>query len=692
MKNPSLEASPRAMADALRMLAVDAIERANSGHPGAPMGMADIAEVLWNRHLKHNPANPQWPDRDRFVLSNGHGSMLLYGLLHLTGYELSIDDLKSFRRLHSRTPGHPEVGITPGVETTTGPLGQGLANAVGMALAEKLLAQEFNREHAGTRHDIVDHFTYAFLGDGCLMEGISHEACSLAGTLRLSKLVAFYDDNGISIDGHVQGWFTDDTPRRFEAYGWNVIANVDGHDPQQVDAAIQRAKASATQPDGRPTLICCKTVIGKGSPNKAGTHDVHGAALGAAEVAATREALGWTAEPFAVPQPLAAAWDARGRGDAAERGWRERFEAYRAQFPGLAAEFERRMAGELPRGYAEKLPAVLGAAAGRGEPTATRKSSQQALDAIAPLVPELFGGSADLTASNLTNFKGCVRAARDTLGNHLSYGVREFAMAAIMNGIALHRGHIPYGGTFLTFSDYSRNAIRMAALMKLRVIHVLTHDSIGLGEDGPTHQSVEHVPSLRLVPHLDVWRPCDGLETAVAWASALERDDGPSALCLSRQNLPRLVDASRSQDIRRGGYVLSDMDGARVAIISTGSEVALACAAQAELALAGIATRVVSMPCTNRFDRQPQAWQDAVLPPDMPALAVEAAHPDFWRKYVGRSGSVIGIATFGESAPAKDLYAHFGITVQRVAEEARRLAHHAGSQARTRPAEPAIAA
>ena len=692
MKNPPLQAAARPMADALRMLAVDAIERASSGHPGAPMGMADIAEVLWNRHLRHNPANPQWPDRDRFVLSNGHGSMLLYGLLHLTGYDLSIDDLKAFRRLHSRTPGHPEVGITPGVETTTGPLGQGLANAVGMALAEKLLAQEFNREHDGSRLDIVDHFTYVFLGDGCLMEGISHEACSLAGTLRLSNLVAFYDDNGISIDGHVEGWFTDDTPGRFRAYGWNVIAGVDGHDAAQVDGAIRQARAQAIAPDGRPTLICCKTVIGKGSPNKAGTHDVHGAALGPQEVAATRQALDWTAEPFCVPPALALAWDARKRGAAFERLWRGRFEAYRSAFPELAAEFERRIAGELPRDFAGKLPAVLEAAAGRSEATATRKSSQQALDAIAPLVPELFGGSADLTASNLTNFKGCVRAARDTHGNHMSYGVREFAMAAIMNGVALHRGHIPYGGTFLTFSDYSRNAIRMAALMKLRVVHVFTHDSIGLGEDGPTHQSVEHVPSLRIIPNLDVWRPCDGLETAVAWAGALERTDGPSALCLSRQNLPQLVGTSRAQDVRRGGYVLSDMAGAQAVIIATGSEVSLACAAQAELALEGIATRVVSMPCTNRFDRQPQAWQDEVLPRALPAIAVEAAHPDFWRKYVGREGCVVGIATFGESAPARDLYVHFGITVQRIVEEARRLAHRRGNAVQETPAEPAMAA
>jgi transketolase len=677
--NPS-DKLQRPMADALRMLAVDAIERANSGHPGAPMGMADIAEVLWNRHLKHNPANPAWPDRDRFVLSNGHGSMLLYALLHLTGYDLPMDELKAFRRLHSRTPGHPEVGLTPGVETTTGPLGQGLANAVGMALAEKLLAQEFNRAAGGERLDIVDHFTYVFLGDGCLMEGISHEACSLAGTLRLSKLVAFYDDNGISIDGKVEGWFTDDTPRRFEAYGWNVIDGVDGHDPVQVDGAIRRARAQAVQPQGRPTLICCRTVIGKGSPNKCGTHEVHGAALGPQEVVATREALRWTAVPFSVPPALALAWDARQRGAAAERAWRERFEAYRALFPHEAAEFERRIAGALPDRFAEKLPALLERAAGNPDAVATRKASQQALDAVAPLLPELFGGSADLTASNLTHFAGCAKAGRDAWGNHLSYGVREFAMAAVMNGIALHRGYIPYGGTFLTFSDYSRNAIRMAALMKVRVIHVLTHDSIGLGEDGPTHQSIEHVPSLRLIPNLDVWRPCDSLETATAWACALERFDGPSALCLSRQNLPRLVaEARRSREIRRGGYVLAGMHAAQAVILATGSEVALAVAAQVELALEGIATRVVSMPCTHRFDRQPQAYQDEVLPPSLPAVAVEAAHPDFWRKYVGRHGSVVGIATFGESAPARDLYAHFDITAARVAQEVRRLVSARGT-------------
>ena len=667
----------RQMANAIRMLAVDAVEKAKSGHPGAPMGMADIAEVLWNRHLQHNPTNPHWPDRDRFVLSNGHGSMLIYALLHLTGYDLPMSELKNFRQLHSKTAGHPEVGVTPGVETTTGPLGQGITNAVGMALAEKLLASEFNREEGGVEHAIVNHFTYSFMGDGCLMEGISHEACSLAGTLRLSKLIGLYDDNGISIDGHVEGWFTDDTPKRFEAYGWNVIANVDGHNPAAIDAAIKAAKAQAVLPDGKPTLICCKTVIGMGSPNKAGTHDVHGAALGAAEVAATREALGWTAAPFEIPSEIAGAWNAVERGQAAERAWRTRFEAYRALYPLEAAEFERRMAGELLPAFADKLPELLANIAAQPTAFATRKSSQNALDVLAPLLPEFFGGSADLTGSNLTNFKGCVKAGRDKWGNHLSYGVREFGMAAIMNGMALHGGYIPYGGTFLTFSDYSRNAIRMAALMKIRVIHVFTHDSIGLGEDGPTHQSVEHIPSLRIIPGLDVWRPADGLETAVAWASAVERDDGPSALCLSRQNLPRLTDVGMVDAIRRGGYVLSDMEGAQAVIVSTGSELELAMQAQATLAAEGVATRVVSMPCTNVFDRQSEAYQESVLPLSLPAVAIEAAHPDFWRKYVGRTGVVVGMPTFGESAPAKDLYAYFGITAQRVVDAARTLAHRA---------------
>jgi len=665
------------MANAIRMLAVDAVEKAKSGHPGAPMGMADIAEVLWNRHLSHNPTNPHWANRDRFVLSNGHGSMLIYALLYLTGYDLPMSELQNFRQLHSKAAGHPEYGMTPGVETTTGPLGQGVTNAVGMALAEKLLAAEFNK----TDHAIVDHFTYVFLGDGCLMEGISHEACSLAGTLRLSKLVAFYDDNGISIDGHVEGWFTDDTPKRFEAYGWHVIPAVDGHDPAAIDAAVKAAKAQAVLPDGKPTMICCKTVIGMGSPNKAGTHDVHGAALGAAEVAATREALGWTAAPFEIPNDIAVAWNAVTRGVAAEHAWNAHFAAYRAAYPAQADEFVRRMAGDLPAEFADKLPGMLQGIADNATAFATRKSSQNALDAIAPLLPEFFGGSADLTGSNLTNFKGCVRAGRDKWGNHLSYGVREFGMTAIMNGIALHGGYIPYGGTFLTFSDYSRNAIRMAALMKIRVIHVFTHDSIGLGEDGPTHQSIEHIPSMRIIPGLDVWRPADGLETAVAWACAVERRDGPSALCLSRQNLPRLTDLNMVEKIRKGGYILSDMAGAQAVIVSTGSELALAMKAQALLAAEGVSTRVVSMPCTNVFDRQTKAYQESVIPFNTPSLAIEAAHPDFWRKYVGRHGVVIGMPTFGESAPAPKLYQHFGITVERVVTNVRTIVHRATSKA-----------
>ncbi len=676
MNTPSPELAKQ-MANAIRMLAVDAVEKAKSGHPGAPMGMADIAEVLWNRHLSHNPTNPHWANRDRFVLSNGHGSMLIYALLHLTGYDLPMSELQNFRQLHSKTAGHPEVGVTPGVETTTGPLGQGITNAVGMALAEKLLATEFNQPG----HAIVDHFTYVFLGDGCLMEGISHEACSLAGTLRLSKLVAFYDDNGISIDGHVEGWFTDDTPKRFDAYGWNVIPAVDGHNPAAIEAALLAAKAQGVLANGKPTLICCKTVIGMGSPNKAGTHDVHGAALGTAEVAATRAALGWTAAPFEIPVEIASAWNAKSRGVATEQAWRRQFDAYRAQFPAQAAEFERRMAGDLLPSFAEKLPEVLATIAAKADPVATRKASQNALDALAPLVPEFFGGSADLTGSNLTNFKGCIKAGRDTWGNHMSYGVREFGMAAIMNGIALHGGYIPYGGTFLTFSDYSRNAIRMAALMKIRVIHVFTHDSIGLGEDGPTHQSVEHIPSMRIIPGLDVWRPADGLETAVAWACAVERKDGPSALCLSRQNLPRLTDISQVDKIRKGGYILSDMEGALANIVSTGSELELAMQAQATLAAEGIPTRVVSMPCTNLFDRQSEAYQEMVIPYNTPSVAIEAAHPDFWRKYVGRHGVVIGMPTFGESAPAPKLYAHFGITSERVVANVRTIVHRAATKA-----------
>jgi transketolase len=675
MTNDTNQLSQR-MANAIRFLAVDAVETAKSGHPGAPMGMAEIAEVLWNRHLRHNPIDPSWPDRDRFVLSNGHGSMLIYALLHLTGYDLPMEELKKFRKLHSKTPGHPEVGITPGVETTTGPLGQGIANAVGMALTEKLLAEEFNQEEDGKVFNIVDHNTYVFLGDGCMMEGISHEVCSLAGTLRLSKLIAFYDDNGISIDGHVEGWFADDTPKRFEAYGWNVIRNINGHDAEAIDAAIHASKAQSKKADGKPTLICCKTIIGQGSPNKAGTHDVHGAALGADEIAATREALNWTYAPFEIPSDVVQAWDARAKGVQRQSEWTTIFSAYEQSFPLEAAEFKRRMKGQLLENFDEQVMQVLSHIATKPEAVATRKASQNALDVLAPLVPEFFGGSADLTGSNLTNFKNCTIAGRDTWGNHLSYGVREFGMAAVMNGMALHGGYIPYGGTFLTFSDYSRNAIRMAALMKQRVIHVMTHDSIGLGEDGPTHQSVEHVPSLRLIPGLDVWRPADGLETAVAWVCSVERHDGPSLLALSRQNLPRLLDNAASADkVRKGGYILNDMDGAKAIIIGTGSETMLAMQAQANLAAAGIPTRVVSMPCTNVFDRQSDAYQNMVLPLSLPTVAVEAAHPDFWRKYVGRTGMVIGIDTFGESAPAPDLYKHFGITPDRIESAVKSLVH-----------------
>ena len=677
MTQPPSPEMAQNMANAIRMLAVDAVEKAKSGHPGAPMGMADIAEVLWNRHLRHNPKNPHWANRDRFVLSNGHGSMLIYALLHLTGYDLSIEDLKRFRQLHSKTPGHPEVGITPGVETTTGPLGQGIANAVGMALAEKLLSEEFNEVVDGQHLNIVDHFTYAFLGDGCLMEGISHEVCSLAGTLRLSKLIFLYDDNGISIDGHVEGWFNDDTPKRFEAYGWNVIPHIDGHNPQAVDQAILQAQTQATHEDGRPTLICCKTVIGKGAPNKGGSHDVHGSALGAAEVEATRAALNWTHEPFFIPADIKSSWDASERGRVNEDRWNKVMNSYRTHFPAKAIEFERRMKGALGNEFASSLMSLCETIVAKADPVATRKASQNALDLLAPLVPEFFGGSADLTGSNLTNFKGCKTAKRDQWGNHMSYGVREFGMAAIMNGIGLHGGYIPYGGTFLTFSDYSRNAIRMAALMKLRVIHVMTHDSIGLGEDGPTHQSVEHIPSLRLIPGLDVWRPADGLETMVAWAASIERQDGPSLLALSRQNLPRLLDQATSEShVRRGGYILKDMPGAKAIILATGSETSIAINAQTVLAEVGIPTRVVSMPCTNVFDRQSSEYQKSVIPPTMPAVAVEAAQPDFWHKYVGRAGQVIGISTFGESAPAGELYKHFGITPQAIVDAVKALTSH----------------
>ncbi len=672
-------AQPLALADAIRVLAMDAVQQANSGHPGAPMGMAEIAQALWLGHLRHNPADPAWANRDRFVLSNGHGSMLIYALLHLSGYDLSIEELKQFRQLHSRTPGHPEVGITPGVETTTGPLGQGLANAVGMALAEALLAAEFNKPGL----PIVDHYTYAFTGDGCLMEGISHEACSLAGTLKLSKLVVLYDDNGISIDGHVEHWFGEDTATRFEGYGWNVIREVDGHDVAAVDAAIAQARAQSE----KPTLIVCRTIIGKGSPAMAGTHNVHGAPLGAEEVAATRAALGWMAAPFEIPQAVREGWDARKAGAEAQAAWQAAFDAYAAKYPAEAAEFTRRMKGELPADFAAKLQAFIQGTDQKAETVATRKASQFAITALAGLLPELLGGSADLTGSNYTDWKGVapVRAGEQGIqfGRHINYGVREFGMAAIMNGVALHGGYLPFGGTFLTFSDYSRNALRMAALMKQRVVHVFTHDSIGLGEDGPTHQSIEHAASLRLIPNLSVWRPCDTVETAVAWGAAVSRpasigmdvhDGGPTALLLSRQNLPFVPrDADTLKAIVRGGYVLRDADDARAVIIATGSEVAIALAAQEQLAGQGIAVRVVSMPSTDVFDRQDADWKRAVLPPGLPRVAVEAGTTALWHKYVGLEGAVVGIDRYGESAPAGALFKFFGLTADKVAEAVKQV-------------------
>ena len=660
------------MADALRALAMDAVEAAKSGHPGMPMGMAEIAVALWTRHLKHDPAAPHWADRDRFVLSNGHGSMLQYALLHLAGYELPIGELKRFRQLHSKTPGHPEVGATPGVETTTGPLGQGLANAVGMALAEKLMAARFNRPG----HEIVDHRTFVFAGDGCLMEGISHEACSLAGTWGLGKLTVLYDDNGISIDGEVAGWFTDDTPARFEAYGWHVVRGVDGHDV----AAVDRAIGEALRVTDKPSLICCRTVIGKGSPGKAGSAEAHGSALGEKEVAATRAALKWTHPPFEVPREVYAAFDARAKGAAAHRAWSERFAAYRAAHPALAAEFERRMEGGLPEGWEQAVAGFVAAQAGRGETLATRKASQQAIEAYAKLLPEMVGGSADLTGSVFTNWSGSVPVTREGTGNYVYFGVREFAMTAIGNGLALHGGFIPYHGTFLTFSDYARNAVRMAALMKARSVLVYTHDSIGLGEDGPTHQAIEQAASLRLIPHLDVWRPCDTVETAVAWAAAIERREGPTALVLSRQNVAYAPkDAAQVASIRRGGYVLADFGAGdrRALVIATGSEVPLALAARAALSKDGIAVRVVSMPCTQAFDRQEAGYRAAVLPPGVPRVAVEAGVTDGWRKYVGAAddprAAVIGVDSFGESAPAGVLFEHFGITAQALADAIRRV-------------------
>ncbi len=657
----------RELANAIRALAMDAVQKANSGHPGAPMGMADIAEVLYNDFMKHNPANPKWVDRDRFIMSNGHGSMLPYAVLHLTGYDVSIEDLKNFRQLHSKTPGHPEYGYTPGIETTTGPLGQGLTNAVGMAIAERTLAAHFNRPG----HEIVDHYTYVFLGDGCLMEGISHEACSLAGTLGLGKLIFIYDDNGISIDGEVEGWFTDDTPKRFEAYGWHVVPKVDGHDPEAIKAALEEAR-SVTD---KPSIICAQTIIGFGSPNKAGKEECHGAPLGEDEIELARKELGWSYPPFEIPKEIYEAWDARDKGAQAEAAWQEKFAAYRAEYPELAAEFERRMADELVEGWADKADAFIRSVAEKKENIATRKASQNAIEGLAPFT-DFLGGSADLAGSNLTIWSGAKPIRKDNPdGNYINYGVREFGMTAIINGLVLHGGFVSYGGTFLIFSDYARNALRMAALMKLRNIEVFTHDSIGLGEDGPTHQPVEQVPSLRLIPNMSVWRPCDAVETAVAWKMAVLRKDGPTSLVLSRQGLPH---QERSDEqialIERGGYVLKDCDGKPdVILIATGSEVALAMEAAA--AVTDKKVRVVSMPSTDVFEKQDAEYRESVLPSDVTArVAVEAAATGFWYKYVGTQGAVIGIDRFGESAPAGELFKEFGFTVDNVVAAINRVA------------------
>ncbi|MBS9818326.1 transketolase [Vibrio alginolyticus] len=656
------------LANAIRALSMDGVQQANSGHPGAPMGMADIAEVLWRSHLNHNPSNPEWADRDRFVLSNGHGSMLIYSLLHLAGYELSIDDLKNFRQLHSKTPGHPEYGYAPGIETTTGPLGQGITNAVGMALAEKALAAQFNKEG----HDIVDHFTYVFMGDGCLMEGISHEACSLAGTLGLGKLIAFWDDNGISIDGHVEGWFSDDTPKRFEAYGWHVIPAVNGHDADAINAAIEAAKA-----DPRPTLICTKTIIGFGSPNKSGSHDCHGAPLGAEEIAATRKELGWEHGPFEIPQEVYAEWSAKETGAAKEAAWNEKFAAYEAAYPELAAEFKRRVNGELPAQWEEKASQIIADLQANPANIASRKASQNALEAFGALLPEFMGGSADLAPSNLTMWSGSKSLeASDFSGNYIHYGVREFGMTAIMNGIALHGGFVPYGATFLMFMEYARNAMRMAALMKIQNVQVYTHDSIGLGEDGPTHQPVEQMASLRLTPNMSTWRPCDQVESAVAWKLAIERKDAPTALIFSRQNLAQQErTAEQVADIAKGAYILKDCEGKpELILIATGSEVELAVEAAAQLTAEGKKVRVVSMPSTDAFDKQDAAYREAVLPSDVTArIAIEAGIADFWYKYVGFDGRIIGMTSFGESAPAGELFKMFGFTTENVVNTAKEL-------------------
>ncbi len=654
--------SRKELADAIRVLSMDAVQKANSGHPGAPMGMADIAQVLWNDFLQHNPTNPKWANRDRFVMSNGHGSMLLYSLLHLTGYDLPMEEIKQFRQLHSKTPGHPEYGYAPGIETTTGPLGQGLTNAVGMAIAEKVLAGQFNRDG----HHIVDHYTYVFLGDGCLMEGISHEACSLAGTLGLGKLICFYDDNGISIDGHVEGWFTDDTPKRFEAYGWHVVRDVDGHDPAAVDKAIHEARSV----NDKPTMICCKTVIGYGAPNLCGSHDCHGAALGEDEVAATRENLGWKHGPFEIPDEIYAGWDAKDKGTAAENTWNEKFAAYKQAHPELAAEFERRVSGELPQDWAARADEFVQSVVSKGESIASRKASQNAINGFAPLLPEFIGGSADLAGSNLTMWKDCKPISNTVSdGNYIYYGVREFGMSAIMNGIALHGGFIPFGGTFLMFSEYARNALRMSALMKVPSLFVYTHDSIGLGEDGPTHQAVEQLATLRYIPNMSVWRPCDAVESTVAWKLAIERRSGPTSLIFSRQGLPH---QQRSENqiaaIARGGYILSDCEGTPDAIIiATGSEVGLAMDAAEQLAGKGKKIRVVSMPSADVFDAQDEAYRESVLPPTVTnRVSIEAGVTAYWYKYVGLDGRMVGIDTFGESAPAADVFKHFGFTVDNV--------------------------
>ncbi|WP_415422073.1 transketolase [Serratia marcescens] len=660
--------SRKELANAIRALSMDAVQKANSGHPGAPMGMADIAEVLWRDYLNHNPTNPHWADRDRFVLSNGHGSMLIYSLLHLTGYDLPMRELENFRQLHSKTPGHPEYGYTPGVETTTGPLGQGIANAVGFAIAERTLAAQFNRPG----HDIVDHHTYAFMGDGCMMEGISHEVCSLAGTLKLGKLTAFYDDNGISIDGHVDGWFTDDTALRFEAYGWHVVRNVDGHNPDAIKAAIEEAR----QVTDKPSLLMCKTVIGFGSPNKAGTHDVHGAALGAAEVAATREALGWKYAAFEIPQDIYAQWDAKEAGQAKEAAWNDKFAAYARAFPELAAEFKRRMNGELPADWKADAKTFVEKLQANPANIASRKASQNALEAFGKVLPEFLGGSADLAPSNLTMWSGSKALNVDPAGNYIHYGVREFGMTAITNGIALHGGFLPYSATFLMFVEYARNAVRMAALMKLRNVFVYTHDSIGLGEDGPTHQPVEQLASLRVTPNMSTWRPCDQVESAVAWQYGIERNDGPTTLVFSRQNLtqqPRT--AEQLANVYRGGYVLKDCAGTPdVILIATGSEVGITVEAADKLTAAGRKVRVVSMPSTDAFDKQDAAYRESVLPAAVTArVAVEAGIADYWYKYVGLNGAIVGMTTFGESAPAEQLFAEFGFTVDNVVAKAQAL-------------------